>query len=388
MPTASPSPSPFLSDFRILKPAWSGTHEESIAWLSRAHAKAEATVRKGQDFDEEAFRTMMERHIRRFGCGPESLARRHHDLADYLHTDWERMRIFTLNRHPSGAGMEERNRAFTEIAEAKAEAFYPVGEDPPDDFIHVSCTGYAAPSALQKLVVRRGWQDRTGVTHAYHMGCYASMPAVRMAAGYLALRAPLPARVDIVHAEACSLHLDPSRHNPEQLVVQSLFADGHIRYSLRSDRGPGPALAFIACREVLVPGTEDSIGWNPGDHGMRMTLSRDVPERIAGALKPLLRTLFTAAGVDSAEALSRGLFAVHPGGPRIIDQVATLLELAPIQVEASRAVLREHGNMSSATLPHVWERLAGDSAVAPGTLITSLAFGPGLTIYGAVLRKA
>lgn len=86
--------------------------------------------------------------------------------------------------------------------------------------------------------------------------------------------------------------------------------------------------------------------------------------------------------------MGRGLFAVHPGGPRIIDKVAALLELTPGQVEASRGVLRDCGNMSSATLPHIWARMAANPAVPAGTLITSLAFGPGLTVYGAMLRKA
>jgi predicted naringenin-chalcone synthase len=62
--------------------------------------------------------------------------------------------------------------------------------------------------------------------------------------------------------------------------------------------------------------------------------------------------------------------------------------LRPTQVAASRAVLKACGNMSSATLPHVWAGILADPAVPSGTLITSLAFGPGLTIYGAMLRKA
>lgn len=387
-------PAAFLGDFRILRPAYSAGHEESVAWLSGAHARAESALRRGAGdagFDEEAFRRSMERHVRRFGCGPDSLARRGHDLADFLHTEWGRMRIFDLDRHPAGAGMEERMRVFAEIADRRAEDFYPEGEPPPDEIVHVTCTGYDAPSAAQKLASRRGWHGSTGITHAYHMGCYASMPAVRIAAGHLALearRGSRELRVDIVHAEACTLHLDPTRHQPEQLVVQSLFADGHIRYSATAARMPGPSLAFLGCREALAPSSLGAMGWTLADNGMRMTLAREVPELIAGALKGFLRELFAAVGADPAEALGAGIFAVHPGGPRIIDQVAAQLELGPGQIEASRGVLRDCGNMSSATLPHIWARIAADPAVAAGTLVTSLAFGPGLTVYGAVLRKA
>lgn len=376
----------FLGDFRVIRPEHSAGHEESVAWLSRAHAKSESVRRRGEEgFDPEAFRRSMERHVRRFGCGPDSLSRRGHDLPDFLHFEWEKMRLFALDRDASGAGMAARMEVFAEIADRRAEAFYPEGEDPPRDIIHVTCTGYAAPSAVQKLAVRRGWGNAVGITHAYHMGCYASMPAVRMAAGYLSLGST---RVDILHAEACTLHLDPARHAPEQLVVQSLFADGHIRYSARPEGFAGPCLEVLATREALVPGSLDAMGWTLGDRGMIMTLAREVPELIVGALKDFLKGLFASAGQDPAEALGRGLFAVHPGGPRIIDQVAARLELAPEQVAASRAVLFECGNMSSATLPHIWARIAADDSVPAGTLVTSLAFGPGLTVYGAMLRKA
>ncbi|MEO7425718.1 MAG: 3-oxoacyl-[acyl-carrier-protein] synthase III C-terminal domain-containing protein, partial [Fibrobacteria bacterium] len=228
------------------------------------------------------------------------------------------------------------------------------------------------------------------------MGCYASMPALRMASAFLAsprgnasgtgVVNERSGRIDIVHSELCSLHLDPGRHTPEQLVVQSLFADGHIRYSVTPDNG-GPGLRLLGVHEELIPGSLGAMGWVMGDHGMMMMLARDVPDLIAGTLKDFLRRLFASAGADPAEALSRGLFAIHPGGPRIIDKVAELLELQPRQVAASRAVLKAHGNMSSATLPHVWAALLADADIPSGALITSLAFGPGLTVYGNVLRK-
>ena len=393
-----------LGDFRIQRPRYQADHAESVRWLSSAHTKSEAVLR-GPGFDEGPFRRSMERHVSRFGCGPESLAARGHDLEDYTHLDWPRMRIFDLDRDPRGAGMSVRMEVFGEIADRALDCFYPapgetpgtgypVGEAPPVELIHVSCTGYVAPSAAQKLVVRRGWQERVGVVHAYHMGCYASMPAVRMATAFLAsprnraaAEARSGARIDIVHSEACTLHLDPSRHQPEQLVVQSLFSDGHIRYSARADDG-GKGLRFLGVHEEIIPGSLGAMGWILGGTGMRMILAREVPDLISASLRGFLLRLFDRTETDPADALSHGVFAVHPGGPRIIDKVASLLELRPAQVAASRAVLKAYGNMSSATLPHVWADMLNDAAVPSGTLIISLAFGPGLTVYGAVLRKA
>lgn len=393
-----------IGDFRIRRPAHSADHEASVQWLSAAHAKSESVLRAGAaDFDPAAFRRSMERYITRFGCGPESLSSRGHDLEDFLHTEWTRMRIFDLDRNARGAGMDMRMEVFAAIAERVLAEFYPPGSEAPPELIHVTCTGYVAPSAAQKLVVERGWEQKTGVMHAYHMGCYAAMPALRMASAFLASpragfsegRAAgagkaVAGRVDIVHTETCTLHLDPSQHTPEQLVVQSLFADGHIRYSLSAGDGAKgkPGLQYLGVHEELIPGSLGAMGWILGDQGMRMMLAREVPELIAGALKDFLKRMFAATGVDAAEAFTKGVFAIHPGGPRIIDKVAALLELAPHQVAASRAVLKAYGNMSSATLPHVWAALVEDPAVASGTLVTSLAFGPGLTVYGAILRKA
>jgi predicted naringenin-chalcone synthase len=128
--------------------------------------------------------------------------------------------------------------------------------------------------------------------------------------------------------------------------------------------------------------------WSVGDHGMVMTLARDVPERIAANLRDFVTELYARAGLDIALEGKTSLFAVHPGGPRILDGVRDVLELTESQVAHSRAVLYERGNMSSATLPHIWQRMVVDPMVVRGTLIASLAFGPGLTLCGGLFRKA
>jgi predicted naringenin-chalcone synthase len=226
------------------------------------------------------------------------------------------------------------------------------------------------------------------------MGCYAALPAILIAAGHLRVPAALRARneeqrVDIVHTELCTLHLDPGQHSAEQCVVQSLFADGFVRYSLRepdaSERVRG--LELLAVSERILPDSAESMTWSVGDFGMRMTLMRDVPQRIAGALRPFVTELLAKGGVGGSEALRDAVVAVHPGGPKIIDRVGEVLELMPAQVQASRDVLFECGNMSSATLPHVWQRVLDDEGVRPGTLVVSLAFGPGLSVCGSLFRK-
>jgi predicted naringenin-chalcone synthase len=285
--------------------------------------------------------------------------------------------LYDLEVRPDGAPTSERMSAFSTITNAYFEETY-ADASPPDDVVHVTCTGYASPSGAQRLVAARGWPTR--VTHAYHMGCYAAIPALRIARGFLATGSQ---RVDLVHTELCSLHMEAGNHSLEQLVVQSLFADGLIRYSLVPSAPRG--LRVLAVHEAIVPDSAGSMSWTLGDHGMKMTLSRDVPERIAGALRPFVTELLARANKNLID-LRGAVLAVHPGGPKILDRVEQVLELAPAQLAASRGVLRDFGNMSSATLPHIWQRIIDDSTIAPGTLVPSLAFGPGLSTCGALLE--
>jgi len=377
-----------LHDFHSQPAKYHSDQEAILEWIAAAHAQAEITLQKPPTV--EARDTIIRRFrklVMRFGCSTDRISFRNSSLVDFTHTDWDRMRIFPLNQFPAGKPCGDRSLFFREISGEAFEQFYAEEMDPPPVLIHVTCTGYVSPSGAQRLVAKRGWGRSTEVFHAYHMGCYASMPAIRMAAGFVERG---KARVDIVHTELCTLHMDPSQHLPEQLVVQTLFADGLIRYSVsRADElGPTPkGLELLSTREEIMPGTEDAMTWMVSDFGMQMTLSRKVPDHIRAGLGPFLESLAATANLTPAHLYEKAIFAIHPGGPRIIDEIAEHLGLRPEQVQASNATLRNYGNMSSATLPHVWLSVLEDKAVQAGTLIVSLAFGPGLTMAGAILRK-
>jgi predicted naringenin-chalcone synthase len=283
-------------------------------------------------------------------------------------------------------GLETRREFFCRSVDSVFERLYAAVTDAPQELIHVTCTGHLSPSGAQKIVNRKGWNHKTLVTHAYHMGCSAAFPAIRMGVGSLALEPS--GRVDIVHTEVCSIHLNPTLHHPEQLVVQSLFADGFIRYGLRrAARSDAPGLEVLALHEEIVPDSADAMTWMYSDWGLSMRLSPDVPQKIAGHLAGFLDRLTAPVGIDLQRRRPEIVFAIHPGGPRIIRQLQGLLRLEDWQVRGSLDVLASYGNMSSATLPHIWLNLVNDTQVQSGTLIVSLAFGPGLTICGGIFRK-
>ena len=377
-----------LHSFQSQPPKHHSGQGAILEWIAAAHAQAEITLQKpATDEAREAITRKYRKLVMRFGCSTDRIRSRNSALDDFTHTDWDRMRIFQLNDYPSGKPCGERSRFFREVSGLAFDQFYAEETEPPPVLIHVTCTGYVSPSGAQRLVAKRDWGRSTEVIHAYHMGCYASLPAIRMAAGFVERG---KARVDVVHTELCTLHMDPTQHLPEQLVVQTLFADGVIRYSA-SRLGEGAPVAngleLIATREEIVPNTEDAMSWMVSDFGMLMTLSRKVPDHIRAGLGAFLDRLAATAGLTTTQLCDSALFAIHPGGPRIIDEIAEHLGLRPAQIQASNAILGDFGNMSSATLPHVWKAILEDGAVQPGTLVVSLAFGPGLTISGALLRK-
>jgi predicted naringenin-chalcone synthase len=379
-----------LTRFTATRPRYVVSQDQSLDWLARAHGGAQALLACLDAEERDRFARKIARLLDRVGASSGAIATRASVLPDFTSgasgNGGQAVLYDTAQdgpgSYPRGKGASARLEVFTRAVDDYFTAEYAGESDAPDDLIHVTCTGYVSPSGAQKVVAARGWGARTRVTHAYHMGCYAALPAVRIAAGFVASGAR---RVDLVHTELCTLHLDPSDHRLEQLVVQSLFADGLIRYALvAGDAGPG--LRLIAANEIVVPDTAHAMRWTPSEWGMQMTLSREVPDKIASALRGFVAELYRRGGY-TLEAIKQSAFAVHPGGPKIIDRVRDVLELRDPQVAISRDVLRDHGNMSSATLPHVWARLIDDPRVAPGTLVVSLAFGPGLTMCGALLEK-
>jgi predicted naringenin-chalcone synthase len=214
------------------------------------------------------------------------------------------------------------------------------------------------------------------------MGCYAALPAIRMAEGFVAAEKQ---RVDIVHTEMCGLHMDSHDNSPEQLVVQSLFADGHVKYSVLPAGSAGVGFKVLKICEQIIPETQADMSWITASWGMKMTLSREVPAKISSNIRGFIEKIIEGSGYKLNEILKEAIFAVHPGGPKIIDLVREVLEITDEQVGHSRAVLLNRGNMSSATLPHVWQKILEQNP-SSGKIILSLAFGPGLTLFGALFE--
>jgi predicted naringenin-chalcone synthase len=353
----------FIHSFTPVLPLYHLPQSQIVEWTLKSHSRFE-------DNPEQ-----FEQNLRRFCLSEKFISNRYFDCGE-IDEDWNKHEIYCLQKEtPLGASIEIRNMYFGKKVRRVFEALYK--ETTPAHIVHVSCTGYLSPSPAQSFFSLR--DETPSVTHAYHMGCYASLPAIRMAMGLHLLDEK---EIDVVHTEMCSLHLNPSLHTPEQMVVQTLFSDGHIKYSVG---GGNKGFCVLKIMEKLIPQSESDMTWIPGTHGMKMTLSREVPLKIRDTLPAFVNELCIRANVRMEDILKDAIFAIHPGGPKIIEAVQKKLELKDEQIKLSQKVLFERGNMSSATLPHVWDEIL-KSRPTPKTKVLSLAFGPGLTIFGAIFE--
>lgn len=367
-----------LSRFQIIRPRYETTQDKGLEWFIAAHIQAEKN--KGiSDFDLSVFSEKIKERIGRFCCKPEYISKRGHVLKDFLHQNWDEMELYRLNDSPMGKGLKARIDVYRSEVDAIFEQYYPASSKAPDDLIHVSCTGYVAPSGAQKIVSKNNWGSTTTVTHAYHMGCYGAMPAIRMAVGFLN-SSRKKQRADIVHTEISCIHSNTAKHEADQLVTQSLFADGFIRYSVEK-KSSEPHLQVVSVQEEIIPQSTEMMTWDLSDWNFEISLAKEVPVMIARSLGAFLKRLMKKTSIP------KSYFAIHPGGPKIISQIQQLLKLEDRQIVHSKEILLHFGNMSSATLPHVWNSMLQDESVPDGSPIVSLAFGPGLSIVGSMMVK-
>lgn len=232
--------------------------------------------------------------------------------------------------------------------------------------VTASCTGFDAPGPDQWLVDDLGLPRNARRTHIGFMGCHAAVNALAVATA-LAKSDPA-ARVLVCCVEICSVHLHYG-DRLDRLIANTLFADGAAA-AVVGVGGEGPALTAFA--STLIPDSRGEMAWSVGDHGFEMTLGARVPEILQASVGAWIDTLLARHALRAPEV---GGWAIHPGGPRVIEAVLASLRLPEAAGAASREILRDFGNMSSATLLFIFDRLARARTPRPWV---GMAFGPGL----------
>ncbi|MCW9707442.1 type III polyketide synthase [Aliifodinibius sp. 1BSP15-2V2] len=245
--------------------------------------------------------------------------------------------------------------------------------------ITVSCTGFFAPEPGFEIIKELNLSSSTERFHLGFMGCFAAFPAMKMAQSFCA--AQPDANVLIVCLELCTLHLQNSEAT-DHLISASVFADGAAGLIVSARQPVKRALKLEHFSTTIAEETEEDMAWTIGDTGFEMVLSSYVPDLIKSNLSDAIQPLLEAYHISLAD-INR--WAVHPGGRAILDKVHQSCNLQPEQLAASRKVLANYGNMSSATILFVLKELLDSTEENNKTTTLALAFGPGLTIESALL---
>jgi predicted naringenin-chalcone synthase len=277
-------------------------------------------------------------------------------------------RFYTRDAQPTTA---ERMAVYAREAPKLAlEAIAALGDL--GDITHLvvsSCTGFVAPGVDQIVARKLGLSGDVERVVVGFMGCYAGVTALRTA-GHI-VRSQPSARVLVVAVELCSLHLQIDA-GLESTLAMAQFSDGAGAAIVSAD---GMGLAMGDGFSGMLEESDSLITWTIGDTGFAMSLSGEVPGRLAAALSEpeIAGKVVNGSGADGI-----GAWAVHPGGKSILDAVERAFALPQGALAESREVLRSCGNMSSATILFVLEQIMArrpESGVA-------LAFGPGLAMEG------
>jgi predicted naringenin-chalcone synthase len=254
-----------------------------------------------------------------------------------------------------------------------------VAPDEVDSLTVATCTGYATPGLDILLARELGLSRGTQRLHVGHMGCYAALPALATLADAAAARNMTGL---LLCLELSSLHVQEDSHEVDQIIAHSLFADAAAAVTVRPS-GPGLEVVDVAAHtDVAAAGL---MTWDVTDRGFRMGLAREIPRVLERHAGPLVESLLARHDLSPDDVTG---WAIHPGGPRILEAMAAPLGISDKDLEVSRSVLRDYGNCSSPTVLLVLQRLLEQRSVARGDPVVCLTFGPGLTLYAALLRKA
>jgi len=262
-----------------------------------------------------------------------------------------------------------KQRAFGLVQQA-LDALKPDSDSALKDITHIittTCTGFYAPAIDLQIIKHYGLKQSIERTAIGFMGCHAAINALQTARHIV--RSNEKARVLIVNIELCTLHLQKP-NNLEELLSFLIFADGCAVSIVSADR---TGIAIDSFNMALVPDTQGQITWDVGNDGFDMVLSGAVPQTIAENLPRALPAILNHGSTNDVTH-----WAVHPGGRTILDAVETGASLPPEALAPSREILRDYGNMSSATVMFVLQKmLSSGSRIDHGC---AMAFGPGVAI--------
>ncbi|RZC67655.1 hypothetical protein C5167_011340 [Papaver somniferum] len=296
--------------------------------------------------------------------------------------------------------LEIANDAVVEMAvEASLECIKDWGR-PVEDITHVvyvSSSEIRLPGGDLYLATQLGLRNDVGRVMLYFLGCYGGVTGLRVAKDIAENN--LGSRVLLTTSETTILgYRPPNMDRPYDLVGAALFGDGAAAVIIGADPIPvveKPFMELNVAVQKFLPGTQNIIDGRLTEGGINFKLGRDLPQKIEDNIEGFCRMLMENADLKHFNDL---FWAVHPGGPAILNRLESNLKLKENKLKCSRQALIDYGNASSNTIFYVMDNLRNEFTMRKQAASLSggeqgeewglaLAFGPGITFEGILVRN-
>ena len=314
------------------------------------------------------------------------MSERRHMLDVFANAQIERRALARpLEWYLEPRGFAEKNAVFIEEARAlivrlSREALRQAEVDPADvdAVVVVNTSGLSTPSLDAYLIGALGLSPHAARLPVWGLGCAGGASGLARAADLV--RAGFR-RVLYVAVELCSLTFVRGDESKSNFVGTALFADGGAALVVTAPDVPGPAplLSLHGSYSTLIEDSEDIMGWDVVDDGLKVRFSRDIPTLVHSMMRENVAQALAAQGWTREDVQT---FVVHPGGVKVVAAYEQALGLPEGALDSSRAVLRAYGNMSSATVLFVLAEVLRRRPQGRGLLS---AMGPGFSAEHVLL---
>ncbi|HZY38165.1 MAG TPA: 3-oxoacyl-[acyl-carrier-protein] synthase III C-terminal domain-containing protein [Mucilaginibacter sp.] len=248
-----------------------------------------------------------------------------------------------------------------------------IGKNDITDILFVSTTGLATPSMDALIINQMKLNPHINRTPVWGLGCGGGVSGMAKA-NTVAIANP-DAVILLVAVELCSLTLIKTDYSKSNFIGSSLFSDGVAACIIKGDNHVNSTgVNYIAAGSKLYYNTLEVMGWDFLDTGFKVLFSKDIPAFIREHIKEDITDFLNRQGLQLGDIKN---FVFHPGGKKVLDAYEDALELPECSLSKTRKVMRECGNMSSASVLYVLQEFMHEGFTNGYALM--LAMGPGFS---------
>ncbi|XP_068645816.1 chalcone synthase 2 [Aristolochia californica] len=334
---------------------------------------------------KEKFKRMCDKSMikKRYMHLTEEILKENPNICEYMGPSLDARQDLVVVEVPK-LGKEAAVKAIKEWGHRKSEITH---------LVFCTTSGVDMPGADYQLTKLLGLRPSVKRLMMYQQGCFAGGTVLRLAKDLAENN--VGARVLVVCSEITAVTFrGPSDTHLDSLVGQALFGDGAAAMIIGADPDLSterPLFQLVSAAQTILPDSDGAIDGHLREVGLTFHLLKDVPGIISKNIEKSLKEAFEALGIKDWNSI---FWIAHPGGPAILDQVEAKLGLKEEKLRATKQVLSEYGNMSSACVLFILDEMRkrsseeGKSTTGEGLEWGVLfGFGPGLTVETVVLHS-